>query len=154
MRCVQRCMYKLEDCTLKKIVPMPDSKFLAPFSCSARFLAPNHDSSPIIIIILAIHSLAKYNFSATAHARIFQNAGKSALFFEIRCHCSSPSSLYIHRWLCLIHCADVENIKRFDKLTQLASVLLLVIRNWICIRKKSITSFHGYLTVNRENPIP
>ena len=47
-------------------------------------------------LILAIHSIANYNFSTTAHARIFQNGGKSAQFFEIRCHYSSPSRLYIH----------------------------------------------------------
>ena len=79
---------------------MPDYKihlFWLLFPTLALFLAPNHDSSPITIIILAIHSLANYNFSATAHARIFKNGGKSAQFFEIRCRCSNPSSLYIHR---------------------------------------------------------
>ena len=58
------------------------------------FVTPNDDSSPITIIILAIHSIANYNFSATADARIFQNGGKLASLFEICCHCSSPSSLY------------------------------------------------------------
>ena len=53
-----------------------DPTFLTPFPTLALFLAP-----PITIITLAIHSIANYNFSATAHAGIFQNAGKSAPFF-------------------------------------------------------------------------
>ena len=81
---------------------MPDSKshlFCLLSPTLALFLAPNHDSSPIIIIILAIHSIANYNSFATAHAGIFQNGGNSAPFFEIRCHSISSFSLYMHRWL-------------------------------------------------------
>ena len=64
---------------------MPDSKihlFWLLFPTLALLLAPNPDSLPITIIILAIHSIANYNFSATANAEIFQNGGKSALFLR------------------------------------------------------------------------
>ena len=88
---------------VKKIMPMPDSKiqlFWLLFPTLAQFLAPNHDFHRSLSF-LAIHFIANYNFSAIAHARFFQNGGKLAPFSEIRCHCSSPPSLYIHRWLLL-----------------------------------------------------
>ena len=60
------------DCTmLKKIVPMSGSKihlFGSFFLLWRCFWLLNHDFSPITIIILAIHYIANYNFSATAHA--------------------------------------------------------------------------------------
>ena len=89
------------DCTMlkknKANARFQDPPFWLLFPTLAMFLAPNHDFSPITIIILAIHFIANSNFSATAHARIFRNGGKSAPFFEILCHSSSLSSLYKHR---------------------------------------------------------
>ena len=43
--------------------------FVAPFPTLALFLAPNHDSSTITIIILAIHPSPITIFSPTAHAQ-------------------------------------------------------------------------------------
>ena len=95
---------------------MPDSKIHLVgsfFPTLVLFLAPNR-FSPISIIILAIHSIANYNFFATAHARIFQNGEKFAPFYEIRCHSSSPYSLYIHRWLqrCTYKLDGLHNVKK------------------------------------------
>ena len=58
---IQPTIYNINwmDCTmLKKMRPMPDSKiqiFRLLFPTLELFLAPNHESSPITIIILAIH---------------------------------------------------------------------------------------------------
>ena len=120
------------DCTmLKKIMPMPDSKIQLSwllFPTLALFLAPNHDSSPITIIILAILSIANYNFSATAHAGIFQNGKKLAPFSEIRCHSISLSSLYIH-------CCYEQIIKRSGRKIGLKYSIFLkranVKLNWV-----------------------
>ena len=73
------------DCTMLKKnsanARFQDPTFWLIFPTLALFLAPNHDSSPITIIILAIHSIANYNSFATAHLGILQNGGKSAPFF-------------------------------------------------------------------------
>ena len=94
------------DCTmLKKIVPMPDSKihlFGLLFPTLALFLAPNHDSSLITIIILAIHVIANYNFSATASKLL-----KIGPIFGDLLTLQQPSSLYIHR-----SCEYTHNRKR------------------------------------------
>ena len=85
------------DCTMLKNranARFQDHLFCLFFPTLALFLAPNHDSSPITIIIQAIIPSPVTTFSATAHVRIFQNGGKLASLFEITCHCSSPSSLY------------------------------------------------------------
>ena len=98
---MQRYIYKLDGLhNVKKIRPMPDFKiqlFWFLFPTLSLFLAANHDSSPITLFWRSIPSPFT-TLSTAAHARIFQNGGKFAPFFEIRCHYSSPSSLCIHSW--------------------------------------------------------
>ena len=82
----QRCIYKLDGLhNVKKNnanARFQDPPFGLLFPTLALFLAPNHGSSPITIIILAIHSIANYNFFATAHARVSQKGGKLAHFLR------------------------------------------------------------------------
>ena len=99
---------------------MPDSKiqlFGLLFPILALFLAPNHDTSPITIIILAIHSIANYNFSFTAHATgIFQNGGKlSAPFLRsVAIPAVRPVYIYIVDTMSLYFFKQIMYIKNID----------------------------------------
>ena len=67
---------------------MPDSKiklFWLLFPTLALFWAPNHDSSPITINILAIHLIAKYNLFCYSACPALRKWRKIGLISHLAC---------------------------------------------------------------------